>query len=530
MSAPLSIVTDIWHVVSLLRDRPAAKEEQKAAFRALVAALGVHPLSLQATAEGLAYQGVLTPEEADGAAPLCAQMLGHGVGTIELPEGTAAGPLLSLLRALAAPRGSYAHIQAFITAVGEPGASQFRISPPSDPVRREDPASVAVPPPRPSPAAVRPSRGVPLPRDSAELSALGPGAMSSEGSGLLHFMSAQHKAIDQLDELSLRVEQEPDAPGVANTLSDLLTAVDAAATKEDWEGILHAVARVVRAEGKAGGKEQLARLYSINLKRMLPRRTLEQLARFLPSPRLKADAMVVMQRSGENATDVLLDLLAAAPTIDERRHYFDALVPTAEGSEVVVRMLEHGEWFVIRNIAELCGELRLEAAVPVLARHLSHPDERVKRSAIVALAKIGTPPTVEPLRQALRDAAPAIRMQAVMVIDGKTSRALGLRLVSILEEESVPEVLREVCYAVGRSGLPEGVQALIRLASPGGKLFNKKPTQQRIWAVEALGLAGGATAQGALEGLFQDSDKDVRDAAQKALARKGGWSGQQAGG
>ena len=184
----------------------------------------------------------------------------------------------------------------------------------------------------------------------------------------------------------------------------------------------------------------------------------------------------------------------------------------------MVKTLEHGDWFVIRNVAELCGELRLEAAVPVLARHLTHPDERVKRAAIVALAKIGTPATVEPLRNALKDAAPAVRMQTVMVIDGKQNRALGLRLVSILEEETVPEVLREVCYAVGRSGSSEGVQALIRMASPGGKLFNKKPAQQRVWAVEGLRMAGGSSAQGALEGLFQDSDKEVREAAQKALA------------
>ena len=41
--------------------------------------------------------------------------------------------------------------------------------------------------------------------------------------------------------------------------------------------------------------------------------------------------------------------------------------------------------------------------MPVLARHVTHPDERVKRAAIVALAKIGTPATVEPLRNALQD-------------------------------------------------------------------------------------------------------------------------------
>ena len=512
MSAPLSVVSDIWNVVVLLRDRPNAKDEHKVAFRALVTTLGVSPLSLLATPEGLAYQGVLASEETAGAAALARQMAQHGISDIELPEGTGAGPLLALLRALAAPAGTYRHIQEFITAVGEPGASQFRIV-----------AAVAVPSPGPvvsargSTALPPPLAGSPPPRTSAELSALGPGALSSDEGGMLHFMSSQHQAIDRLDELSLAIEAAPSGANAATLLSELVGAADIAVQQADWEGLLRAAARVIAAEARVTSSD-LKRLYSITVKRLLPRRSLDEIARFLPQPARKQDAMAVMQRMRESATDVLLDLLAAAPTIGERRHYFDALVTSAHGSDLVVKTLEHGDWFVIRNVAELCGELRLEAAVPVLARHLTHPDERVKRAAIVALAKIGTPATVEPLRNALKDAAPAVRMQTVMVIDGKQNRALGLRLVSILEEETVPEVLREVCYAVGRSGSSEGVQALIRMASPGGKLFNKKPAQQRVWAVEGLRMAGGSSAQGALEGLFQDSDKEVREAAQKALA------------
>lgn len=517
MSAPLSVVSEIWNVVALLRDRPGAKEEHKAAFRALVTTLGVSPVELAATSEGLAYQGILAPEEATEAAALARQMLRHGIGEIALPEGTGAAPLLSLLRALAAPAGTYRHIQEFITAVGEPGASQFRLaaalasSGPVVSALGSTDASTA-PPPREVPRKVV---GSPPPRGSAELSALGPGAMTPEEGTMIHFASSAHAAIARVDELSLAIAAAPAGATVAHLLGELAGAADSAALEADWEGILRAAVRVVGAEGQAGPKEA-ARMYNIALKRLLPRRTLEEIARFLPQPEHKRDAMVVMARMGESATDVLLDFLAAAPTIDERRHYFDALVTSAQGSELVVKTLEHGEWFVIRNVAELCGELKLATAVPVLARHVTHPDERVKRAAIVALAKIGTPAAVEPLRAALRDAAPGVRLQAVMVIDGKKNPALGLRLVSILEEESVPEVLRELCYAVGRSGSSEGVQALIRMASPGGKLFNRKAAPQRVWAVEGLGMAGGPVAEAALAELAQDGDKEVREAAVKA--------------
>lgn len=515
MSAPLSVVSDLWNVIVLFRDRPDAKEEHKTAFRTLVAALGVSPLELGATAEGLAYQGVLAPEEATEAEPFARQMLLHGVGDIALPAGTGASPLLALLRALAAPAGTYRHIQEFITAVGEPGASQFRILAAS-PVPPSDHAVSALGSTALPPRVV----GSPPPRGSVELTALGPGAVSSEGGTPLHIPSPAHAHLAGLDDLSRAIAADPTGAAVGHLLSELAGAADAAAINADWDAILHAAVRVVGAEARAGSKED-ARMYNIALKRLLPRRTLEEIARILPDPDHNEDAMVVVRRMGESATDVLLDFLAAAPTIDERRHYFDALVASAHGSDLVVNTLERGDWFVIRNVAELCGELRLESAVPVLARHVTHPDERVKRAAIVALAKIGTPATVEPLRNALKDPAPAVRMQAAMVIDGKRNRALGLRLVSILEEETVPDVLREVCYAVGRSGSSEGVQALIRLASPGGKLFNKKPVPQRIWAVDGLRMAGGTVAREALKALVQDADKEVRDAAEKALAGGG---------
>src|SRR5882724_6535051 len=49
MSAPLSVVGDLWQVVKLLREKPNAKEDHKVAFRQLMLTLGVSPLHLEAT-------------------------------------------------------------------------------------------------------------------------------------------------------------------------------------------------------------------------------------------------------------------------------------------------------------------------------------------------------------------------------------------------------------------------------------------------------------------------------------------------
>jgi HEAT repeat protein len=91
-------------------------------------------------------------------------------------------------------------------------------------------------------------------------------------------------------------------------------------------------------------------------------------------------------------------------------------------------------------------------------------------------------------------------------------------LVLALEEEKDPDVVRELTFALGRIGSPDAVQALIKMAQPSGKFFGRKPSGLRITAVEALRVAGTPSAVGTLQTLSNDSDKQVRAAAQQALS------------
>src|SRR6266705_3038623 len=231
-----------------------------------------------------------------------------------------------------------------------------------------------------------------------------------------------------------------------------------------------------------------------------------------------------------NAAALLVDRLVAAPTAGERRGVFDALRQMTEGTEQLVHMLEHREWFVVRNVAELIGELGMDEAVPALARRLEHDDERVR--VALALAKIGTRSAAEPLRRALRDKSADVRIQVALGIGGRKSFALAMPLVVALEEEGDETVERELILALGRIGSPDAVQALIKFAQPAGRMFGRKPSALRLAAIEALRLAGTAPAVGTLEGLADDADRQVRSAARLALTelkRKPRCAGSSAG-
>jgi len=314
-----------------------------------------------------------------------------------------------------------------------------------------------------------------------------------------------------------QLQEKPEGPHVGELLAILGRQLEAAMQAHRITQALMIVAAIVRAEQQVSDATR-RRQYSIALKRMYNKALLEAVAEVANHPTDREDALLVLRRAGEDGVEVLLDLLIAAPTIEERRGIFMALTGMKEGTDQLVHMLGHHQWFVVRNVAELAGELALDEAVPALAQQLDHDDERVRKAVAMALAKIGSSSAAEPLRRALRDKSPEVRMQAALGVGGRKSNALAMPLVVAMEEEEDEAVLRELILALGRIGSTAAVQALIKFAQPGGRLFGRKPAGLRATAVEALRIAATPAAIGTLEGLTDDADTEVRAAAHSALA------------
>ena len=320
-------------------------------------------------------------------------------------------------------------------------------------------------------------------------------------------------AADVLAEL----ERNSTAPNVGDLLAALIDNAAAATKLGRFEQVLGVIVGVIRVEEKVPEASGVRRQYGIAMRRFYTKPVLEGLSRLLAAPKHRAAAVTALQRGGAAGVEVLMDVLAAAPTVGERRAVFDALKQMTEGTDQVVHMLDHSEWFVVRNVAELIGELGLEDAVPALGKRLDHADERVRKAVGLALAKIGTRSAAEPLRRALRDRSQEVRMQVAVGIGGRKSSALAMPLVVAMEEEKDEEVVRELLLALGRIGSPDAVQALIKWAQPTGRFFGRKPSELRVAAVEALRLAATPAALGTLEGLSDDGDRAVREAASRAV-------------
>jgi HEAT repeat protein len=98
------------------------------------------------------------------------------------------------------------------------------------------------------------------------------------------------------------------------------------------------------------------------------------------------------------------------------------------------------------------------------------------------------------------------------------------RVVSVLsralDTEQDAEVQAVILAALGRQATPEAVARLTRAAEPEGRLFKRKPAALRVSAVQALAEANTPAALAALRRFEEDKDRDVRDAAIRALRPK----------
>jgi len=105
---------------------------------------------------------------------------------------------------------------------------------------------------------------------------------------------------------------------------------------------------------------------------------------------------------GAVAAPPLLDRLLLESEASRRRILIRHLVKL--GHVVVpeaLGRLSHPKWYFVRNLCTILGDIGDRRAVEPLIQATSHPDNRVKREAILAIGKLGAPEAVPGLGKIL---------------------------------------------------------------------------------------------------------------------------------
>jgi HEAT repeat protein len=263
---------------------------------------------------------------------------------------------------------------------------------------------------------------------------------------------------------------------------------------------------------------ELRRSYDFAVNRVATASTLRALAAAVyPVPEQRDEYMRVFAHFGDAAADQLIEQLAHAESSSERRVLYDTLRALKRGVPTLISLLGDSRWYVVRNAAELLGELGAADAEPGLVFALGHEDARVRQSATTSLAKLDTPGAAAALHRAMRDAAPAVRCTAALALGNSKDARLVPRIIRALADEEDPDVQSALLTALATIGTPEAVQYLVSAAEPEKGLFKRKPTPLRIAAITALCESTEPDARAAIQSLARDKERDVRDAATRAL-------------
>ena len=302
---------------------------------------------------------------------------------------------------------------------------------------------------------------------------------------------------------------------VAASIRAMQRDASAAIALKDVPSLAGVLANMARIE-KAIADRDLKAQWTSAFDQSATSEVLRTLVIALPTSGHHVDVSIaVLKRAGEAGADVLIEQLLQSESIDVRRACYDALVQVRRGTDRLVNLLEHAQWFVARNAACLLGAYQSRTSEPELTRALTHADERVRAAVVAALLQLDTPTARAAVRGAIHDKAPEVRRRAVRgFLVEKGAPVNAEKLLKALGRETELDVQVEFLYALGTLATPEAVQKLIRLCSTEGKY---RPSEFRIAAAEALASARLGASVPLLRAMLKDPDVHARAAARHLI-------------
>jgi len=192
-----------------------------------------------------------------------------------------------------------------------------------------------------------------------------------------------------------------------------------------------------------------------------------------------------------------------------------------DGLEMLVPFLNDKKWIVVCYVIQIIATSGDRNAVKYLSQAISHPDERVRRTALKALSKYGGKETKPHLIKMLNDESSYIRSQAVIHL-ARSSKHEALRpIMSIIQSESflARDFSEKAAFfrAIGEIRSDESLPALRKIVEK--RTWFKKPEwdQLQLCAIGALRMIGSEESRKILETGKRSKNQAVKRACLKAL-------------
>ncbi len=321
-----------------------------------------------------------------------------------------------------------------------------------------------------------------------------------------------------------RLAKKKTAAGVAKILDKLAVLAEALHREGNATEVVACFLGLIQLEQTAPNTDA-KRAYIQTVRRLAKAPILTSVARLVRKhPDQREWYVTILSRTGEEGALAVFRQIMAAPSLHERTLYLSVLRELSGAVPALVHALANDQWYMVRAAADILAELKPVEAEQGLITLLSHADDRVRRSALKALAELGTSRAPDAIKRGLKDPSAQVRGAAAIALAAMRDVRQTTTIATALEDESDEEAQFTIVRALGALGGADAVQRLMRAASTdsGRSSRIKRNTSLRLSAIAALGSAHSPAAVMALKELANDKDREVREAAQRALQSQRG--------
>ena len=476
MDDSFNLARHVARFVLLLMRQPESIDQQKLELRAIALMTKEGTVRLSTREGQLVANSISVPAVLAGVRELADQLVGHQVESFEIHQGMSPGELLSTGRLIA--ESLTVDPADFRKRVAALAATSVIVQ-----FHAEAAAGAG---PEAEPAVPEPAPGSP----------------------------------ERIAFLLARANRSPEGTPNASDFDEVAFAVEQATREGRTGAAIDVLLQVIKHEQDSTDQE-VRRQFVLTIRRLTKPRILQPIARAFcdNAPRI-ADAANILGRCGTDGADAVVDQFARAATRAEREAYLGALDHLPATDESLVAMLGDARPHNMRVAAELLGVRHPKDGDKALADHLADGEVHSRRAVIRALAGFDTEFALDAVARGLDDAAVEVRLEAVASLAKLGGpRAAGI-IADGIEVEEVEEVQVAMLAALGRIGTSEAVARIAKVVEAGAGLFSaRKGSAVRVAAVYALADARTAGARSALLTLTHDKEREVRDAAARAIGR-----------
>jgi len=327
---------------------------------------------------------------------------------------------------------------------------------------------------------------------------------------MFHVFSANGTPKGSMVKLFEQLDGARSSASASRTLDALLKLAADSARKERFDIVADVYHGIIKREQKVEDRA-IKRQFGVTIRRLATPTLLKCVVDLLPRRHESYEQyMTIFARTEDAGAEALVDALMEAPSLTDRRVYYDSLLRIGTGIRTLMHMLGDPRWYVVRNAVDLLGEMRASEAEGELVRLLEHKDDRVRTAAASALAKRGSGRTTP----ASMDGVGGSSAQRASVISVTTNGKSVNSLIRALDREDDSRVQMAMLAALGQLGTPQAIEKLVEIArTDKGLLMKKRSTPLRVAAVHALGQVNASGSLAALQSLLRDKEKAVRGAA-----------------